>query len=83
MALAANEKASEEVRGIAYMKLMELKSWFSAPLGSRHEFLNPAHVAFATWQIEQFEKDPKKMDLAPPAEPPDGPPIGADDDWDY
>jgi hypothetical protein len=22
------------------------------------------------------------MDLTPPAEPPDGPPIGTDDDWD-
>ena len=43
------------------------------------------HVFFASKQIEQFEKDPKRLDLTPPAEPPDGPPIGAigdvDDDW--
>jgi hypothetical protein len=41
-----------------------------------------AHVAFASWQIEQFEKDPKRIELTAPAEPPDGPPIGTDDDWD-
>jgi hypothetical protein len=44
-----------------------------------------AHVFFAAKQIEQFEKDPKRLDLTTPAEPPDGPPIGAmgdaDDDW--
>jgi hypothetical protein len=34
-------------------------------------------------QIEQFEKDPKKRDLTAPAEPPDGPPIGTVDEWDF
>ena len=42
-----------------------------------------AHISWGIAQIEQFEKDPKKMDLTPPAEPPDGPPIGADEDWDF
>ncbi|HEY6265292.1 MAG TPA: hypothetical protein VIW93_10855 [Candidatus Acidoferrum sp.] len=49
---------------------------------SRQPILEPAHAAFASRQIAQFQKDPKKMDLTPPAEPPDGPPIGTDDDWD-
>jgi hypothetical protein len=35
--------------------------------------------------IEQFKKDPKRLDLTPLAEPPDGPPIGntgeVDDNW--
>src|SRR5216684_5679986 len=35
-----------------------------------------AHVFFAANQIEQFEKDPKRLDLTPLAEPPDSPPIG-------
>jgi hypothetical protein len=43
---------------------------------------DPAHIFFASKQIEQFQKDPKQISVAPPAEPPDGPPIGADDDWD-
>jgi hypothetical protein len=81
MALAANEKASDEVRAIASLKAHELKEWLSgAP-----ETADKAHVFFALKQIEQFEKDPKRLDLTLPAEPPDGPPIGtmgdADNDW--
>src|SRR5260370_8694490 len=34
-----------------------------------------AHTAFATWQIEQFEKDPKRIELTVPAEPPDDRPL--------
>jgi hypothetical protein len=40
-----------------------------------------AHLAFAAAQIEQFQKDPMKLELAAPAEPPDGPPIGDDEDF--
>ncbi|MCU1240132.1 MAG: hypothetical protein JWO71_858 [Candidatus Acidoferrum typicum] len=81
MALAANDKASDEVRAIASLKVHELKEWLSgAPV-----IADKAHVFFSSTKIEQFEKDPKRLDLTPPAEPPDGPPIGAmggaDDDW--
>ena len=87
MALAANDKASDEVRAVAWLKVAELKGWLSnnVPLGSRRDLSDPAHIAFAVRQIELFEKDPKRLELTPPAEPPDGPPIGAmgdaDDDW--
>jgi uncharacterized protein YihD (DUF1040 family) len=85
LALAANEKASDKVRAVAWLKLNDLKGWLNAPLGSRRDISDPAHTAFAVRQIELFEKDPKRLDLTPPAEPPDGPPIGAmgdaDDDW--
>jgi len=40
-----------------------------------------AHVAYAAAQIEQFQKDPSKLQLPPSAEPPDGPPIGDDEDF--
>jgi uncharacterized protein DUF4953/uncharacterized protein DUF5117 len=83
MALAANEHASVEVRGIAGLELHELNGWLNAPLGSRQPILDPAHTSFASRQIEQFEREPKKIDLTPPAEPPDGPPIGTDGDWDW
>jgi hypothetical protein len=47
--------------------------------------LDEAHVYFASKEIELFEKDPKRIDLTPPVEPPDGPPIGSlgmlDCDW--
>jgi hypothetical protein len=79
MALSANEQASDEVRAIARLELRELNRWVSAPLPT---IKDQAHAAFAALQIEQFEKDPKQISVAPPAEPPDGPPIGNDDDWD-
>jgi len=85
LALAANEKASDKVRAVAWLKLADLKGWLNAPLASRRDISDPAHTAFAVRQIDIFEKDPKRLDLTPPAEPPDGPPIGAigdaDDDW--
>jgi hypothetical protein len=79
MGLAANDHAPDEVRAIARLELDELKRWVYAPLPTIKDH---AHSDFAFWQIEQFQKDPKKMDLTAPADPPDGPPIGTDDDWD-
>jgi hypothetical protein len=82
MGLVANERARDEVRAIAGLKLHDLKGWLNAPTGGHQTIADQAHIAFASWQIEQFEKDPKHIELTPPADPPDGPPIGADDDWD-
>jgi hypothetical protein len=85
MALAANERASDEVRAVAALKVHSLKEWLDLPLRSRQDISDQAYIFFVSRQIEQFEKDPKRLDLTPPAEPPDGPPIGAmgdaDDDW--
>ena len=84
MALATNEKASDEVRAVSALKLHTLKEWLDSAAGTLSDS-DHAHAFFASHQIEQFEKDPKRLDLTPPAEPPDGPPIGApgadDDDW--
>jgi hypothetical protein len=84
MGLAGNEKAADEVRAIASLKVHELKEWLSGAQAGP-AIADNAHLFFASKQIEQFEKDPKRLDLTPPAEPPDGPPIGAigdvDDDW--
>lgn len=82
MGLSANGRASDEARAIASLELHNLQDWLNAPTGGRQALSDQAHVAFASRQIEQFEKDPKKMDLTAPAEAPDGPPIGADDDGD-
>jgi hypothetical protein len=80
MALAANEKASGQVRAVASLKLEELKSWLNSQSGGSAE--QRAHRFFAAAQIAQFQKDPKQLDLTPPSEPPDGPPIGsADEDF--
>ncbi len=82
MALAANDHASDEVRAIARFELHGLKDWLNAPVAGRPAITDQAHVSFASWQIEQFEKDPKQISVTAPAEPPDGPPIGADDNED-
>src|SRR5437660_361101 len=82
MALSANEHASGEVRAVASLKLRDLKDWLDSPSGGIEMIHDPAHIFFASKQIEQFQRDPKQISVTPPAEPPDGPPIGADDDWD-
>lgn len=80
MALAGNDKASTEVRAIAALKLHDFKGWLSSA-----GVPDQAQAFYALQQIEQFEKDPKRLDLAAPAQPPDGPPIGSigdsDDEW--
>ena len=80
MALIANDHASEEVRAISSQELDELYVWLNRQKGTREPIADQAHILFALRQIEQFRKDPKKIDLTPPAEPPDGQPIGGDDD---
>jgi hypothetical protein len=79
MNLAANGSASDEVRAVANQEVRDLHAWLSA---RGQALADKAQVSFALQQIEQFETDPKKIDLTPPAEPPDGPPIGTEEDWD-
>jgi len=76
LALATNDGAAPEVRAIAGLKLHQLKAWAAAPAPSVGED-EQAHRAQAVRQIEQFERDPRKLELPAPAEPPDGPPIGS------
>jgi len=83
MALEANDHASEEVRAISSQALGGLHAWLNAHKGSSEPIRDQAHISFALRQIEQFEKDPKKIGLTTPAEPPDGQPIGTDDDWEW
>ena len=87
MALAANERASNEVRAIAELKLDELKNWAMSPVNGMRDQNQRAFLLYAANQIKRFQDDPKKMNLTKPNDPPDGQPIGmdwwlmADDDW--
>jgi hypothetical protein len=85
MTLSSNERASDAVRAVASLKLHEMKEWLDSPSGAKQAVHDPAHIFFASRQIELFEKDPKHIGLTVPAEPPDGPPIGGasrlDCDW--
>jgi len=76
LALATNDAASPEVRAIAGFKAHQLKAWLGGAAAGAGED-EQAHRAQAIRQIEQFEREPKKLELAAPSEPPDGPPIGS------
>src|SRR6266513_2759649 len=82
MALSANERATEEVRALASLTLRDLKEWLDSPAGGIQAISDQAHISSAAKQITEFQKDPKQISVTPPAEPPDGPPIGTDDDGD-
>jgi hypothetical protein len=85
LALAANDRASDQVRAVAWSKIKELWAWLKSPSELAKAMPINAHVLYAVRQIDLFEKDPKRIDLTPPVEPPDGPPIGSigtlDCDW--
>lgn len=78
MALAANERASNQVRAIAELKLDELRNWLSMQQRSATTESQKAYLLYAANQIKRFQDDPKKMNLTRPNDPPDGQPIGMD-----
>src|SRR5690349_3994948 len=77
MSLASGERASNQVRAVASLKLDQLKNWLTTQ--NRLAAVDENQRAFLFYSIEQikrFEEDPKKMNLTPPQAPPDGQPIG-------
>jgi hypothetical protein len=78
MTLAANERASNEVRAIAELKLDELETWTFEQSGLTRDRNQRAFLLYVSKQIKRFQDDPKKMNLTKPNEPPDGQPIGTD-----
>jgi hypothetical protein len=80
MSLSANDKASPQSRAIASLKLDELKAWATRAQTAAKDPEERAHLYFAAQQIAQFQKDPKLIPAAVPVQPPDGPPIGDDED---
>jgi thymidylate synthase ThyX len=76
MALAANERASNEVRAIAELQLDELKNWAAST--ATRDRNQRAFLLYTANQIKRFQDDPKKMNLTKPNDPPDGQPIGTD-----
>ena len=87
MALAAGERASNQVRAVAELKLDELRRWLLTQPEITREENQRAYLIYAANQIRRFQEDPKKMNLTKPNDPPDGQPIGtdwwalADQDW--
>ncbi|HZS71255.1 MAG TPA: zinc-dependent metalloprotease, partial [Candidatus Acidoferrum sp.] len=87
MSLVSNERASAQVRAVASFRLHALREWLNSAPSGASDSAEQAHLFFAAQQIELFEKDPKRIEMTPPAEPPDGPPIGSrsgdSDDTDF
>ena len=77
MSLASGERAPNQVRAVASLKLDQLKNWLTTQ--SRLGTVDENHRAFLFYSLEQikrFQEDPKKMNLTAPQAPPDGQPIG-------
>src|ERR1700752_3099738 len=89
MALASAERASNQVRAIASLKLEQLKTWLATRSRLTPDENQRAFLYYSLEQIKRFQEDPKKMNLTPAQQPPDGQPIGmdwwsrADDDCSY
>ena len=78
MALAANDRASNQVRAIASWKLEQLKTWLNTQRRLTTDENHRAFLYYSFDQIKRFQEDPKKMNLTTPQPPPDGQPIGTD-----
>ncbi|HKP82969.1 MAG TPA: zinc-dependent metalloprotease [Pyrinomonadaceae bacterium] len=83
MALASGERASNQVRAIASWKIEQLKNWLTSQSRLAADENRRAFLFYSINQIKRFQEDPKKMNLTPPQPPPDGQPIGMDDECRY
>jgi len=78
IALSRSETASPQTRAVATLALQDLKAWTAAAAAKTKEPAERAHLAYAEQQIAELQKTPRPLE-APPATPPDGPPIGSED----
>ena len=78
MGLASSERASNQVRAIAELKLEQLKTWCGTQKTLAADENQRAFLFYAAEQIKRFQDDPKKMNITRPQDPPDGQPIGTD-----
>jgi hypothetical protein len=89
MVLAAGERSANQVRAIASWKLDQLKTWLTAQSRFPVDENRRAFLFYSIEQIKRFQEDPKKANITPAQQPPDGQPIGmdwwsqADDDCSY
>jgi hypothetical protein len=89
MALAAAERASNQVRAVASWKLDQLKTWLAVQSRYPVDDNQRAFLFYSIEQIKRFQDDPKKVNVTRPQQPPDGQPIGmnwwsrADGDCSY
>lgn len=80
IALAANERATAQVRAIATRKLDTLRAWLNTAAATR-DSATKAHFQFQALQIKRYLDDPKSAPAQTPATAPPGMPIGMADAW--
>jgi hypothetical protein len=78
LALAADPRNAENVRGEALVTINELKDWMTGQLGGASGKWKGA-LLFGLSQIAEFSKDPNKFIPEPALEMPPGAPIGMPD----
>ncbi len=78
IALAGNNKASEQARSIAMLKLGELNTWINSRVKSEKNENQKAHLTYSGIQIQKFLSNPDEASINNPVTPPDGSPIGQD-----
>jgi len=78
MTLASAERASNQARAIASWKIEQLKTWLAVQNRFPVDDNQRAFMFYSLEQIKRFQDDPKKMNLTPAQQPPDGQPIGMD-----
>lgn len=76
MTLATDDNAANQVRAIAYVKVMELGDWMGNALDTNPN--QQAHFLFALAQIKAYKENPIDFKRTDPPRPPAGSPIGAD-----
>ena len=81
MMLAADRRASAQVRGMVLFKLDGLKRSLASREPQLKDAASRAEFFFARNQIDRFEKNPAEVHGPLPAPPPAGDPIG-EDGWD-
>ncbi|MGB0839355.1 MAG: zinc-dependent metalloprotease, partial [Chitinophagales bacterium] len=76
MHLAANKNASGQARAVALLHINELEQWLKGQVNRTGDVAYKAHYTFALDQIHQYKNNPKAWNPTPPADLPDGSPIG-------
>jgi len=80
LALAADTKAPENVRGITLLQISELKTWMNKAMSAAGND-QKANLLFGLSQIKEFENSPDKFKPAETLNMPDGSPIGMAEDF--
>ena len=77
IALARNPSASPQTRAIVDLELQALRRWAAAERSG--DAAERAHLASVEQQLAELAREPQRLQVTP-ALPPDGPPIGSDEE---